>query len=207
MKRVVLSTAYLPPIAYFQAIGDYSFILFEKEEFYQKQSYRNRTYILSASGIQILTIPVLQNHTKTCIKDIKIDYKIPWQRTHLRSIQSAYNNSPFFLYYQDYFIPFYEKKEVFLFDFNHKLIDVICKLLSWNPHFDFTTTYNDTYSGDTDLRKIIHPKNELPSPSFIKPYTQVFSSKFGFTVSLSIIDLLFNEGPLATSFLHPDREN
>ena len=205
MKKITLSTAYLPPIDFFQAIGDSFFILLEKEEFYQKQSYRNRTCILSANGIQSLTIPIIQNHIKTAIKDVRIDYKMPWQRTHLRSIQAAYNNSPFFLYYQDYIIPFYEKKEVFLFDFNHKLIETICNLLKWNPVFEFTTTYHETYPPDIiDLRNAIHPKTSSPtlSSSNTKPYSQVFSSKFGFTPSLSIIDLLFNEGAYAISFLN-----
>ncbi len=50
----------------------------------------------------------------------------------------------------------------------------------------------------TDLREAIHPKRPntiLRELGLERPYWQVFSPKSGFIPGLSIMDLLFNEGP------------
>jgi len=84
---VYLSTAYLPPSEYFAAIAEYDEVLIENEENYLKQSYRNRCYILSSNGIQMLSVPVLLGSLhKTPIRDIRIDYSKRWQQVHLGAI-------------------------------------------------------------------------------------------------------------------------
>ena len=127
MKTTLLSTAYLPPIEYILKCMQGPVTL-EVCEHYIKQSYRNRALIATANGIQVLSIPVVHISSKMPILDVRIDFATPWQRLHWKSIDTAYSGSPYFLYFQDYIRPFYEKKFDFLFDFNLELTQVILKL-------------------------------------------------------------------------------
>ena len=127
MKTTLLSTAYLPPIEYILKCLQTP-VMLEVREHYTKQSYRNRSLIATANGVQALTIPVVHVSSKMPILDVRIDYAMPWQRLHWKSLDTAYNSSPYFLYFQDYIRPFYEKRYEFLFDFNLELMQVILKL-------------------------------------------------------------------------------
>lgn len=201
-KLTLLSIAYLPPIEYFYSIAR-SNVQIEKQEHYQKQSYRNRTLIYAPNGPQNLIIPVIRS-SSTLITDVQIDYKTDWQRNHWRSITAAYNNSPYFLFYQDFFEPFYNKNYKFLFDFNLDIITQTLKLLKWNQNIIFTSSYTTQIDNGNDLRDIINPKNIKASNypfSFQNNYKQVFEEKFGFIPYLSILDLLCNEGPNSSKFI------
>lgn len=198
MKTTLLSTAYLPPIEYILKCMQGPVTL-EVCEHYIKQSYRNRALIATANGIQVLSIPVVHISSKMPILDVRIDFATPWQRLHWKSIDTAYSGSPYFLYFQDYIRPFYEKKFDFLFDFNLELTQVILKLFGkdFQPQQtkEFIADYTQRKDID-DLRNIIHPKRcrEAGYPFPHKPYTQIFEDRLGFVPNLSIVDFLFNEG-------------
>lgn len=195
--RAILSVAFFPPIEYFSVILKYDSFLIEDAENYRKQSYRNRTNILTANGVQSLAVPILHHSGKTPIRDVKIDYKTDWQRRHWKSIESAYNNSPFFLYYKDFISPFFQKRYPFLFDYNIEILDVLLHLIAPKKKILFTGTYKKDYPPEDDFRELIHPKEAIQqnySLASTHRYTQVFDYKFGFTPHLSILDLLFNEG-------------
>ena len=145
MKTTLLSTAYLPPIEYILKCMQGPVIL-EACEHYIKQSYRNRALIATANGIQTLSIPVVHVSSKMPVLDVRIDYATPWQRLHWKSIDTAYSGSPYFLYFQDYFRPFYEKKHEFLFDFNLELTQVILKLFGHDFQPQRTTEFVADYS-------------------------------------------------------------
>ena len=222
MKTTVLSTAYLPPIEYILKCMQGPVIL-EVCEHYIKQSYRNRALIATANGVQVLSIPVVHVSSKMPILDVRIDYAMPWQRLHWKTLDTAYNGSPYFLYFQDYIRPFYEKKYEFLFDFNLELMQVILKLFGKDFQPQRTTEFIADYkrrdnnrqddgnqkagssspqgSGDQwgdieDLRNAIHPKrrHETGYPFPHPSYTQIFEDRIGFVPNLSIVDYLFNEG-------------
>lgn len=195
---MLLSTAYLPPIEYFQKIVSASSISIEKHEHFVKQTYRNRCHILGANGLQVLSIPLVNTHEKTPINEKKIAYAEKWQKLHWRSIRSAYANSPYFIYYEDALMPFYEKRFEFLFDYNTELLQAILKLLKLKREMKFTEVYEKGV--ENDFRDIISPKNETDISNF-KPYSQVFIDKHAFTPNLSILDLLFNKGPESLEFL------
>jgi hypothetical protein len=184
----IFSTAYLPPVSYIAECLRAEEIVIEIWETYRKQTIRNHCNIYGPNGRQKLSIPVIKvhgNHTLT--KDIRISCLQNWQQIHWRSIETAYNNSPFFLYYRDYFEPFYLKKFDFLLDFNAKLLEIIFMILRIEKQIGFT----DHYENRMEDR-----------PSYIfPPYTQVFSPKSGFLSNLSIIDLIFNLGPDANDYL------
>ncbi|MDD3078699.1 MAG: WbqC family protein [Paludibacter sp.] len=186
----ILSTAYLPPAEYFVALGKAEEVILEQYEHYHKQSYRNRCRIMSANGIMDLAIPV-EKPGKAFIRDVKISDQTDWQTQHWRSIESAYSSSPFFEYYQDDFKPFFEKKWIFLWDFNFELLNKVLELLEMQCSVSFSDKYTSV-SGGKDLRDLIHPKKEIIFST--AGYYQVFEQKYGFTDNLSIIDLLFNMG-------------
>ncbi len=200
--NTIFSSAYLPPIEYFYQLTKYRIIYIDISENYIKQTYRNRCYIYAANGKLSISIPVIKttgNHTQ--IKDIKIDYTQPWQRLHWRSIESAYNSSPFFLYFRDYLEPFYEKKYNFLIDLNTELLHVLIKLSGIISDVKFTENYIEPDEKINDFRNCISPKSKTPTISSFPQYTQVFGDKHGFIPNLSIIDLLFNEGKISKEYL------
>ncbi len=194
-KSVCLTSAYLAPLEYYVALANAKTEILEQFDSYEKQTYRNRCNIFTANGVNALTIPVEKSSAeKKLTRDIRISGHNDWQVQHWRSIESAYNSSPFFEYYKDDFLPFYEKKWDFLWDLNLELQAKVLELLDLQQNVQFTDKYQpDLTDGVIDLRESIHPKKASQNIN-LKPYYQVFEQRFGFQENLSIIDLLFNMG-------------
>jgi hypothetical protein len=197
-NTVLLSTAYLPPIQYFTKLFAYDQVFIEQHESYSKQSYRNRCMILGANGPLTISIPIKKiSGTKMPIREVEIDYDTPWQKIHWKAIESAYNCSPFFIYYKDDLKGFYHNRIRYLFDFNCGLIQIISSLIEINPDIHFTEKFDINPANSHDFRNTIHPKprmNRYDNDFTPVRYYQVFKEKTGFVPGLSIIDLLFNEG-------------
>ncbi len=191
-SELIVSSAYLAPVAYYACMIASKNVVLECHDNYEKQSYRNRCCILTANGVQDLTIPV-EKTGKTIMKDVRISMHDDWQVKHWRSIESAYNSSPYFEYYADDFKRFYENKWEFLFDFNQEIQQMILELLESEITIKHTINYQTYAENSVDLRQRVHPKKKLDFN--VKNYYQVFDLKYGFTPNLSIIDLLFNMGP------------
>lgn len=202
---IILSTAYFPNIQYTSKLISGQEVFIEAFENFQKQSYRNRCEILSANGKLSLFVPVEKGKDqKTSIKDVRIDYQTEWQKQHLKSIESAYSSSPFYEYIIDDFLFVYNQKEKYLFDLNLKILEQIKDYLQIDKEILLTIDYNED-RGENDYRNIIHPKSKMQKQddSFTsKPYYQTFGDKFDFIPNLSIIDLLFNEGPRAKEIIN-----
>lgn len=198
---IILSTAYLPPISWMKAAINGNKVFIESYETYPRQTFRNRSRIISANGILPLIVPVKRpagNSTPT--RDVRIAYEEPWQRNHLRTIDTAYSNSPFYLYYMDELLPFYTKRYDFLLDYNMQLCNIICELLLIRIDFALTDRYQHRPEGLADLRNAFNPKSPVTNDLGM-PYHQVFEERHGFIPDLSILDLLFNEGPGAGEYL------
>lgn len=198
--KILVSSAYLPPVSYFSLIYNADEVLIEKEENYIKQTYRNRCYILSANGIQILSVPVLLgSFHKTALKDIRIDYSRRWQQVHLGALTASYKSSPYFDYYIEDIKKIISANHDYLLDLNLELISLILNSLKIKKPIDYTSHFEPLSGNPHDFRYIISPKKEFRME--YSEYIQVFSSRFGFIPGLSIADLLFNTGPDACRFL------
>lgn len=186
---------YLPPVAYFSKLIEHNFnITIEKHEHFIKQTYRNRVKIASPDGILDLTIPVVKgSKVHTPVKDVKISYDFKWQRLHWLSMQTCYRSSAYFEYYEDGLAYFYEKKFDFLFDYNLELLHWLFKQLKINAQINFSDEYFKELTEGVDLRNSF-AKNENNLVE-TKNYFQVFSDRNEFIPNLSIVDLLFNQGP------------
>ena len=202
---ILLSTAYFAPVRYFSKLASFSECYIEQHEHFIKQTYRNRAVILGANGPVSLIVPVEKGREqKIRIKDLRISYDEEWQRNHWRTMFSGYNSSPFFEYYADDLEPFFRKKHSFLFDFNQQITHTLLEMLELPQAIKLTDGFEQVSEKCLNARELIHPKahRTAPDPQFLaRPYTQVFSEKFGFIPDLSILDLLFNEGPSAHSVL------
>ena len=199
MDLLVFPT-YFPSISQFVGIAKADSVTLEMEDNFQKQTNRNRMYIYSPNGRQLLNIPVkhtsASGHQKT--KDIQIEKNFDWQKLHFKSLEAAYRSSPFFEYYEDEIAPVYFKKHQFLMDLNLEALQIVYKCLGLPFEFNKTTEYFHEVPEFTDLRPLANGKKDANT---FEEYTQVFGDKFGYLNNLSILDLLFNEGRYAMDYL------
>ncbi len=190
---------YLPCIAYFAAIQQAEVLYLEAHETFQKQSYRNRCYLATSQGRERLTVPVLKANRHTPIRAVEIDYREPWHIKQWRTWQTAYAKAPFFEFYADSFWEVLQRRPRFLFDLNEQFLTVCLYHLNLSPTIRHTDSYQREISGAMeDLRDKIHPKR-TNGIIHAKQYVQVFGGPF--QENLSILDLLFCEGPHALPIL------
>jgi len=197
---LIIHPNYLPSTSQFLLMINSKKLVFEINDHFLKQTFRNRTYIYGANGKLILSIPVIHSQkNRKLLKDVKISYSHDWPTQHWKSFQISYRGSPFFEYYEDKLIDLYKRREKYLCDFNLKSIDIISEMLKINLEYVFTKKYEDNYSSKLDYRKNC---KKIDSKYQINKYTQVFESKHGYIENLSVLDLIFNEGPNAVNFLN-----
>ena len=197
---ILIHPNYFPNIHQFTQIIKANNILFEVSDNYQKQTFRNRTYIYGANGKLGLFIPVIHTHKyRELFKDVKISYDSNWMDLHLKSLQSAYRSSPYFEYFEDDFIKLYSEKEKFLADFNIKCIRLISSLLDLDLDYKISGEYVEKTNDIIDLRDLSNARKQktIETPKYI----QVFESKHGYINNLSILDLIFSEGPNSVSLI------
>lgn len=199
MSNIIIHPSYFPSISHFVAISKADIVTFEMEDNFQKQTNRNRMYIYSPNGLQLLNVPI--KHTKEKhqrIKEVKIENDFDWQKQHFKSLEAAYRTSPFFEYFEDDIACIFQKKHTFLMDLNMETMAVVSKCLKLEFDYDETQEYFHEINDKTDFRNLINGKKDNAS---FEAYTQVFGDKHGYLNNLSILDLLFNEGRYALDYL------
>ncbi len=198
--NIIIHPTYFPNIAHFVAITKAEYVMFEVEDNFLKQTYRNRTYIYEANGKLALNIPVIHTQkNRQKYRDVKIFNDTKWQELHWKSLLSAYRTSPFFEFYEHELQPLFSMKTEYILDYNLKCFDVICECLQLDLKISKSEVYQKTIENTTDYRFLVNAKKE--NPQCFDEYTQVFNEKHGFIPNLSILDLLFNEGPNALNYL------
>jgi hypothetical protein len=197
MQQILHSLHYLPCIAYFCAWAQSDKVMIDTSEPYQKQSYRNRTQILTSQGVLDLIVPIRGNKkTEEENNAVSIDYSQKWVDLHIRSIQTAYGKAPFFTYFFEEFVEIYQRKIPFLTDFNTTLLTLCRKILQLPQEVEIIQNGRQDLENVEiiDYRQDIHPKKIIPKhlTDSLKPYTQVFGKSF--VPNMSILDLIFCEG-------------
>ena len=196
---VLVLPAYFPSISQFASMVQADSVIFEMDDHFQKQTNRNRMYIYSPNGIQLLNVPVKHSqtgHQKT--RDVKIEPSFDWQKQHFKSLEAAYRSSPFFEYFEDALLPIFSKRHEFLLDLNFETIEIVSRCLQMKLSYGKTTEYFNESLGFADFRPLANGKKDTFEA---EPYQQVFGDKFGFINNLSVLDLLFNEGRFASDYL------
>lgn len=201
-SKVLLHPTYFPSISNYVAMAQAQEIIFEVEDNFQKQTNRNRMYIHSANGIQMLNIPIKHdaNIANQKFKDVRIEHAFGWQKQHYKSLEAAYRTSPFFEYFEDEIRGIFERPVEFMLDLNLTIHEVITDCLGVKFPFTETIEYFKVIEDADclDARSLVNGKKDR---NIFEPYTQVFDDKNGFLPNLSILDLLFNEGRSAVDYL------
>ncbi|MBC6611685.1 WbqC family protein [Hymenobacter sp. BT507] len=214
---VLFESQYNPPIAFFTELLGQDTLLLEAHDHYRKQTYRNRCLILTAQGVKPLTVPVVDGNRseKIATSAIEIDYRQNWVHQHWRTLQTAYGGTPYFEYYADYLHDIYYQRPTLLFDLNTQLLRFYLRCLRLRPHVEFTHSYLPSYPSSesspshhltisplVDRRDWLTPKTAVadePDRTSGRVYPQTFGVQF--VPNLSILDLLFMQGPSAGAFL------
>lgn len=203
MLPPVFCSAYLPSVSCISRIAAFDRVCIEQYDNYRKQTFRNRCIIATSSGRQALTIPVVKSDTpKQLMRDVRISDHGNWRHLHWAAMESAYMNSPFFMYYEDDLRPLYCKQHSFLIDFNQELLCTVLRLMGVATVPVLSESFASSSGNDCqcDYRWMIEcdtiPISEMP------PYYQVFRQRNGFLPDLSIVDLLFNLGPESALYLN-----
>ncbi len=206
-SQLLIELHFLPSIEYFCALDSFDKIIIEKHEHFTKQSFRNRCYILTSNGTERLTIPLIANHKKVMITDVKIDYTIRWRTNLWRTLESAYARSPFFEYYADDLRKELFLSNAYLYDLNTRLLSMCLQWLKWSKIVSESVAYEKTTPLEiSDMRSLISAKKDFLSREIYQsqPYQQVFGSNFA--PNLSLIDLVFCEGPGAAALIKASRK-
>jgi len=186
-------------LQYFGDIKFYSTLIYSTNVFflpdvaYQKSLDLNRIRLIGANGPLLLTVPLIGGRDKKQkLKDVQISYSDPWQRIHWRGIDSAYHKAPWFEEYASGLMELFQQKEKYLLDLNLKTVEWVIRKLKLKI---------DIMAGDiSGKHELIENSVEQTGLNF-HSYVQVFNERHGFVPNLSILDLLFCEGPAAKNYI------
>lgn len=191
MSAVKILPLYLPPVEWLHCLQHAHTVLVDVNSRWHKQSLRSRTRILSANGIQTLSVPVQHTGGKSvALKDIRISYHEAWVRVHKGALFSAYNTSPFFEYFREELQQIIDRQPVFLIDLNLSILDLLLRKFKCNI---IIQEFNNQ-PFNVDLGSITSEEELKMSLPPYPDYPQVFTYKHPFQPYLSAIDLLSNKG-------------
>ena len=229
-KIAILQSNYIPWKGYFDLINQVDeFILFDDVQ-YTKNDWRNRNILKTRHGLQWLTIPVLQKKLAQSIKETKIA-DMRWAKKHWKSITASYAKTPYFQAYKEFFEDLYlNTAEHYLSIVNYRFLAALCSILNIKPLISYSTDYNlvagkterivdlcnqsganEYVSGpaarnylDENLFRQENIKLSYINYSGYPEYPQMFGA---FEHGVSILDLVFNEGPNAHKYMKSFYQN
>jgi hypothetical protein len=206
IDSILVESHFLPSLEYFCAIEPFDKLILEDSEHYVKQSFRNRCFIKTCQGIEMLVVPLTGKHGKIPFRDVQVDFGTKWKRNQWRTISSAYARAPFFEHYSDDLNKILFGELRFLCDLNERLLSLCLRNLGMQKEISATVTFEKDRTDVFDLRSRINGKQPFNIRPFYQPqtYHQVFGNTFA--ENLSVIDLLFCEGPDAGTILKASRK-
>lgn len=197
----ILPPAFFGPITYFGQLFSCSKVTIDIHSHFIKQTVRSRAEILGSNGPLKLIVPLEKWGNRTAMKDVRIDNSSNWQVQHMRSIRSAYANSPFFEHYSHHFEKLYSETHETLVDLDMRSTKLILDLLQADTMLAQSTDFIPRSSDlQEDCRPMFDRKGAYKNTA-LPSYQQVFSDRFSFIPNLSILDLLFNTGPRSAVYL------
>ena len=202
---ILLHPTYFPSVATLVALSR-KVVLWEVQDNFQKQTYRNRCYIATDQGRHLLNIPILHKKSgegRQRTAQVEADMNSRWAALHWKSLQAAYRSSPYFEYYEDELCPFFDSPSTSILELCLESSRLLCELLDLPFSLEHTKRYQPAQEFPSDevedMRYLVNAKQAL---CFTPPkYTQVFEDRHGFLENCSGLDLLFNEGPNARTYL------
>lgn len=205
MSKLIIDYQYFGTVNFYKILFQFSNIEFEEYESYQKGSFRNRTPIPGANGVINLSVPLQKGRDqKALFRDIKIDYREKWMVQHMRALDACYNRAPFYEFYRDGIRELLSQEETDLLALDKKLVVWVLKMLKHKPVISATEVYSRPLDGGIfDARNIVLPGKE-PGQELdlsVPEYDQVFKDRIGFKPNMSILDLLFCNGPASAGLL------
>ena len=208
MSIILTEFQYFGTVNWYKLLFQFSNIQFEQYETYQKMSFRKRCMIVGSNGLINLSVPLEKGRSqKLLIKDVKISYSENWQEQHWRSIASCYGNSPFFEFYEESLLLLFEIRPTYLIDLNWQTFEWVTKRLKWGAQMERTDQYlPENPNGVFDARNLFKPRYYDQLKDVVK-YQQVFEDRIGFKPNLSVLDLMFCNGPGSKSLLTSNQSN
>jgi len=194
-KHVLIELQLLPPLAYFVILLQADRVTLDIHSYFEKQSYRNRFEMPGPNHLQVLTVPI-QHGGKIPFSEVEIDYRQPWLRNTLRTIETIYGNAPFFDYYWEEIKAVFRKKHVTLQVLSMELLTLCLRLIVMQPMLETSEKYMESpLENVIDIRSALHPKKPDNLARFYTPvpYFQLFGKQFA--ANMSILDLLLMTGP------------
>lgn len=193
---MLLATAYFPPVEYFALLAGCPAAVLDDVSHYEKQSWRNRCRIITADGPAYLNVPVVHGEDlfHTPVGEVLVDYSTPWIRKTEKTIATAYDSSPFLLFYRDELFGILESRPPLLWELNLQIISFFCRKIGIAPALSPAGTFMPPGSVREDYREVLHPKRE-------NSVMRDLGLEQTWRPGISIMDLLFNEGPESICFL------
>ena len=128
--------------------------------------------------------------SKTLTKDIRIVQANSWKKDHWGAIKSAYQNAPYFEFFDLEIHNLLFSSHEFLFDLNFSILNLLSTTFELPP----VKISEENLKNELVFSFLERQEN-------LKEYIQVFSDRFPFQSNLSILDLIFCEGPMGRNFI------
>lgn len=224
---VILQPGYFPWIGFFDLMYKADTFVILDDVQYTIRDWRSRNRIKTPDGLLWLSVPVKAKGVRNkLIKDVEIDNTQPWQKKHLKNLESFYKKAQYYNEIVDLFLDSYQRKYKFLIDVDMDSIIKAKHYLSLKSNIVLSSNIPSVGNKDEKLLSICkylnatHYLSGNAAKEYLRErifthegimvqwhdyhhpyYHQCWLKEQGFISHLSIIDLLFNDSHDSLSIL------